>query len=88
MFALLPLPGEDRWRVLVPKPGDAEVTDRLPLVLGPLTERTGFGADLVTGCEWTSSFRIHRRPADRYRAGRVFLAGDAAHIHSPFGARV
>jgi 2-polyprenyl-6-methoxyphenol hydroxylase-like FAD-dependent oxidoreductase len=87
MFALFPLPGEDRWRVLVPQPGDAEVTDRLALVLRLLTERTGFGADLVTGCEWTSSFRIHRRLADTYRAGRVFLAGDAAHIHSPFGGQ-
>jgi 4,5-epoxidase len=87
MFALFPLPGEDLWRVLVPQPGDAEVTDRLALVLQLLTERTGLSADLVTSCDWTSSFRIHRRLADTYRAGRVFLAGDAAHIHSPFGGQ-
>ena len=87
MFALFPLPGEDLWRVLVPQPGDAEVTDRLALVLRLLTERTGLSADLVTSCDWTSSFRIHRRLADTYRAGRVFLAGDAAHIHSPFGGQ-
>jgi 3-(3-hydroxy-phenyl)propionate hydroxylase len=30
-------------------------------------------------------YRIHRRIADRYRAGRVFLAGDAAHLNSPSG---
>jgi 4,5-epoxidase len=87
MFALFPLPGTDLWRILVPQPDDAVEDDRLALVLRLLTERTGFPASAVTGCEWTSSFRIHRRLAQTYRAGRVLLAGDAAHIHSPFGGQ-
>jgi 2-polyprenyl-6-methoxyphenol hydroxylase-like FAD-dependent oxidoreductase len=36
---------------------------------------------------WLTYFRLHHRHATRYRAGRVFLAGDAAHIHSPAGAQ-
>jgi 2-polyprenyl-6-methoxyphenol hydroxylase-like FAD-dependent oxidoreductase len=36
---------------------------------------------------WSSSFRVHHRLADRYRAGRVLLAGDAAHVHSPAGGQ-
>jgi hypothetical protein len=36
---------------------------------------------------WSTAFRIHHRHASAYRAGRVFLAGDAAHIHSPAGAQ-
>jgi len=36
---------------------------------------------------WTTNFRLHLRHAARYRAGRVLLAGDAAHIHSPAGAQ-
>ena len=36
---------------------------------------------------WRSAFRISYRQVDSYRAGRVFLAGDAAHVHSPVGAR-
>jgi 2-polyprenyl-6-methoxyphenol hydroxylase-like FAD-dependent oxidoreductase len=32
---------------------------------------------------WSSRFRVHHRVADRFRAGGVFLAGDAAHVHSP-----
>ena len=35
--------------------------------------------------EWSSRFRVHRRAAERFVAGRVILAGDAAHIHSPAG---
>jgi 2-polyprenyl-6-methoxyphenol hydroxylase-like FAD-dependent oxidoreductase len=41
----------------------------------------------VTDVIWGSRFRIHERVADRYRAGRVLLAGDAAHTHSPAGGQ-
>jgi 2-polyprenyl-6-methoxyphenol hydroxylase-like FAD-dependent oxidoreductase len=41
----------------------------------------------VTEVIWGSRFRIHERVADRYRAGRVLLAGDAAHTHSPAGGQ-
>jgi 2-polyprenyl-6-methoxyphenol hydroxylase-like FAD-dependent oxidoreductase len=37
--------------------------------------------------EWSSLWRANIRLADRYREGRVFLAGDAAHIHSPAGGQ-
>ncbi|HJQ26117.1 MAG TPA: FAD-dependent monooxygenase [Blastocatellia bacterium] len=36
---------------------------------------------------WSSYFRIHHRHAARLRDGRIFIAGDAAHIHSPFGGQ-
>lgn len=36
---------------------------------------------------WMSRFRIQERHADRYRVGRVLLAGDAAHLHSPLGGQ-
>lgn len=37
--------------------------------------------------EWSSLWRANIRLVDRYREGRVFLAGDAAHIHSPAGGQ-
>jgi len=37
--------------------------------------------------KWMAYFKVHRRQASAYRAGRAFLAGDAAHIHSPAGGQ-
>ncbi|MEN8236368.1 MAG: FAD-dependent monooxygenase [Pseudomonadota bacterium] len=37
--------------------------------------------------QWTSFFNIHRRIVEKMQVGRVFLAGDAAHIHSPVGGQ-
>jgi 2-polyprenyl-6-methoxyphenol hydroxylase-like FAD-dependent oxidoreductase len=41
----------------------------------------------VDRVNWFSTYRVHHRVADRFRQGRVFLLGDAAHIHSPVGAQ-
>lgn len=41
----------------------------------------------VTDLTWGSRFHVHHRLADRYRTGRLFLAGDAAHVHSPAGGQ-
>jgi 2-polyprenyl-6-methoxyphenol hydroxylase-like FAD-dependent oxidoreductase len=41
----------------------------------------------VRHVEWSSRFRVHHRLADSYRNGPVFLAGDAAHVHSPAGGQ-
>jgi 2-polyprenyl-6-methoxyphenol hydroxylase-like FAD-dependent oxidoreductase len=59
----------------------------------PLTEirgsflrigKTDFGMGEM---RWSSRFLSERRQAERYRAGRGFIAGDAAHVHSPLGAQ-
>lgn len=41
----------------------------------------------VTKVRWFSTYRVHHRVADRFKEGRVFLLGDAAHIHSPAGGQ-
>jgi 2-polyprenyl-6-methoxyphenol hydroxylase-like FAD-dependent oxidoreductase len=41
----------------------------------------------VARVNWFSTYRVHHRVAERFRAGRAFLLGDAAHIHSPVGGQ-
>jgi 2-polyprenyl-6-methoxyphenol hydroxylase-like FAD-dependent oxidoreductase len=41
----------------------------------------------LLGAEWMTPFHVNDRQAERYRAGNIFLAGDASHIHSPIGGQ-
>jgi 2-polyprenyl-6-methoxyphenol hydroxylase-like FAD-dependent oxidoreductase len=41
----------------------------------------------VRGVNWFSTYHVHHRVASHFREGRVFLLGDAAHIHSPVGGQ-
>lgn len=63
--------------------GDPTV-EELQEQVSRLSERPDFRIERAT---WVSRFRLHHRGVDRYRVGRVFLAGDAAHIHSPAGGQ-
>ncbi|MEU9734192.1 FAD-dependent oxidoreductase [Streptomyces sp. NPDC048002] len=51
-----------------------------------LTEVLGFDPK-PHDARWLARFKIHQRLADQYRTGRVLLAGDAAHLHSPLGGQ-
>jgi len=84
------------WRIITMRPrGSGDVSDEAAVSTHPvsLAELQAL-ADTATGGRlrlrdpvWATAFRLHHRHAARYRAGRVFLAGDAAHIHSPAGAQ-
>ncbi|HEY2475313.1 MAG TPA: FAD-dependent monooxygenase [Candidatus Cybelea sp.] len=41
----------------------------------------------VTEINWFAVYRVHHRVAERFRSGRAFILGDAAHIHSPAGGQ-
>ena len=41
----------------------------------------------ITKVNWFSTYRVHHRVAHRFREGRAYLLGDAAHIHSPVGGQ-
>jgi len=89
MLFLFPLVRPASWRLLVMRPR----RDPSPVAAPTLAEVQAL-ADGYTGATvrlhdpvWRTNFRLHHRAATRYRTGRVFLAGDAAHIHSPAGAQ-
>ena len=83
-LAVFPLRGEGRVRLV----GDIERPDSDQLGLddvGHLVIRR-LGLE-VKRINWFSTYRVHHRVADHWRVGRVFLLGDAAHIHSPVGGQ-
>ncbi|MFI0480129.1 FAD-dependent monooxygenase [Actinomadura sp. 9N215] len=64
-------------------PGEPATPEELSAAL-----TTIFGYDLgVHDPLWMTRFRFQKRQATRYRSGRVFLLGDAAHVHAPLGAQ-
>ena len=84
MVVVAPLPGGVHRIVATvaeaPEHPDAAFVQALLDTRGPQREPA-----LVHEVLWGSRFRVHHRIADTYRAGRVVLAGDAAHVHSPAG---
>jgi len=83
LVVVAPLPG-GRYRIVATldeapeRPTAADVQ--------ALLDERGPGAS-VADVAWSSRFRVHHRLADNYRRGPVFLAGDAAHVHSPAGGQ-
>ncbi|WP_345012693.1 FAD-dependent monooxygenase [Streptomyces shaanxiensis] len=87
MLFFFPLGSPAPWRLLAVRPSDApdgKVT--LPLLQG-IADRYGAQGLVLRDPVWMTDFRLHNRGAARYRSGSCFLAGDAAHIHSPAGAQ-
>ncbi|GAB7106487.1 FAD-dependent oxidoreductase [Streptomyces phaeofaciens JCM 4814] len=103
LLVCIPLPGTGRYRMsmLVPpelstrKDGHGdEVTHGLEGGRAPelhhiqaVVDRLGPRPATLSRLRWSSVFRISHRIVDRYGEGRVFVAGDAAHIHPPTGAQ-
>ncbi|WP_345439269.1 FAD-dependent monooxygenase [Actinoallomurus vinaceus] len=81
---LCPLPGTDVFQLTAPIEGE-ETPD---LSLETFQKIVSSVADVrLTDIGWTSVYRVNIRMAERFRADRVFLAGDAAHVHSPAGGQ-
>ena len=85
LTVVAPLP-DGVHRIVAPV-ADAPEEPSAEFVQQLLDSRVGAGRMVVTDVIWGSRFRIHHRVADTYRAGRLLLAGDAAHVHSPAGGQ-
>ena len=86
-LAVFPLRGEKHGRLIGTVRDDvAAKRDTLTWsdVSSHVMNRMGIVVDKVN---WFSTYHVHHRVAERFRAGRAFLLGDAAHIHSPVGGQ-
>lgn len=83
LVVVAPLP-DDRFRIVATA---TEVPEHPTLAeLQNLLDDRSPGAQ-ISEVLWSGRFRVHRRLASAYRDERVFLAGDAAHVHSPAGGQ-
>jgi 2-polyprenyl-6-methoxyphenol hydroxylase-like FAD-dependent oxidoreductase len=100
ILVAIPLPGDRRYRMsmLVPPelatPATGEVTHGFEAGRRPelhhiqaVLDRLAPEPCTASALRWSSVFRISHRIVDAYGRGRVFVAGDAAHIHPPTGAQ-
>lgn len=84
LLFVAPLAG-GRARIVSELPDDVTEVD-LALVQSVLDERSPVAAK-ASDPAWLTNFRISERQVGSYRKGRCFLAGDAAHVHSPAGGQ-
>jgi 2-polyprenyl-6-methoxyphenol hydroxylase-like FAD-dependent oxidoreductase len=84
-LAIFPMSATRRRIVATVEKAEDEAPS-LALVRKLLVERAPTGIE-ARALQWSSYFHIHHRQVGQLRVGRMFLAGDAAHIHSPFGAQ-
>lgn len=88
LVACFPMTG-GRYRVICSLPPEARANKNDPTLddLQTLFALNTTANGRLTDPEWLARFRLHCRQVARYRDDRVFLAGDAAHIHSPLGGQ-
>jgi 2-polyprenyl-6-methoxyphenol hydroxylase-like FAD-dependent oxidoreductase len=87
VVALAPLPGTDAFQFQASLSPDARMEPTLQLFQDMLDARTKSTDIRLHDATWMSYWRANVRMVDRYRVGRAFLAGDAAHVHSPAGGQ-
>jgi 2-polyprenyl-6-methoxyphenol hydroxylase-like FAD-dependent oxidoreductase len=86
-LALCPLAGTEDFQLTAQFPPGTQVPADAADVRAVIAGRTHLAADQVTHVGWASAFQPRAALADRFRDGRVFLVGDAAHVHSPAGGQ-
>ena len=87
-IGLCPLPNSDLFQVMMQlRPSEEEPVLSEEAIRSRWVAATGQKKIRLHDPVWLSLFRPNVRMVDKYRLGRVFLAGDAAHVHTPAGAQ-
>ncbi|MFF7388955.1 FAD-dependent oxidoreductase [Streptomyces scabiei] len=82
-----PLPDSDMFQWMIRLTPDEEPPAKKDDIVRRIHRHTGHRGIQLHDIHWTSVFRPNIRLAEDYGRGRVFLAGDAAHVHTPAGAQ-
>ncbi|MFC9810748.1 FAD-dependent oxidoreductase [Streptomyces virginiae] len=86
-LAICPLAGTEDFQAVAQFPEGVEPDLSLEGIRAVVAARSHMAPADVTQVRWASDFRPRAAMADRFRDGRVFLAGDSAHVHSPAGGQ-
>ena len=89
VVAFFPLPGEKRWRIVGSFP-EGVMKNEDEVDYEEIEQQIHSEAQLeldITRVDWFSTYKVHTRHVDRFSSGRCFVAGDAAHIHTPAGGQ-
>src|ERR1051326_7770530 len=89
MTTFFPMKGEDRYRIVGVFPEDTD-KEAGEIVYEEIEKQIIEDSELeldIYKVNWFSTYKVHSRRVNEFSSGRCFLAGDAAHIHSPVGAQ-
>ena len=89
LLAFFPMVGEKRWRIVGTFPEDF-AKDEGEILYEEIEAQIKLDAEIdidITKVNWFSTYKVHTRHASKFSKSRCFLAGDAAHIHTPAGAQ-
>ncbi|AUG76881.1 2-polyprenyl-6-methoxyphenol hydroxylase [Kitasatospora sp. MMS16-BH015] len=87
LIAACPLPGSDMFQWMIRLTPEEEPPQEIGAVIDRIHSHTRNRHIQLHEIHWTSVFRPNIRLAQHYGRGRVFLVGDAAHVHTPAGAQ-
>jgi 2-polyprenyl-6-methoxyphenol hydroxylase-like FAD-dependent oxidoreductase len=89
LLVFFPLKGENRYRIVGTFPEEFS-KDEDDVLYAEIEQRIQLEAEFelrVHNVEWFSTYKVHSRHVSQFSKGRCFLAGDAAHVHTPVGAQ-
>jgi len=86
--AFLPLTSKKYFRIILTPQKDIEIPEKITIeFFQNLCKKMAPEIELERENKWLTSFELSKRMVSKMRVGRIFLAGDAAHIHSPIGGQ-
>ena len=89
VVAFFPMPGENRYRIVGAFPEEF-AKDEGEVLHEEIEQRIKEEAEIaleISHVNWFSTYKVHTRHVEKFSAGRCFLAGDAAHVHTPAGGQ-